>query len=691
MKKRCIIALLTISLILCMITACGSMTGDLTEKSADTTGDESTEDAENDDTAASISDAVSEEVYEASLPTGVEESSIYVQKIEGLADDFIKGMDVSSVCSEEAAGVKYYNEEGKEEDVFKILADAGINYVRVRVWNDPYDENGNGYGGGDCDVACATELGRRAASYGMKTCVDFHYSDFWADPNKQMAPKVWKDMTIDEKKTAIYDYTIQSLNTILDGGADVGMVQIGNEINYGLAGESSFDKELELLVEAADAVRTISNERGQDIQIVCHFTQVDAPDKILETAGKLADAGVDYDIFGVSYYTYWHGSFDNLTEVLGNLEDQYGVKTCIMETAYMYTDADADGSANSCSEEDALAGYPCSVQGQANNLRDVCAAASKAGALGVFYWEGCWVAPSSDYSANVNLYEDSGAGWASKYAADYDPEDAGKYYGGCSWDNQALFDADGKALASLNTFKYLKYGATGDGLEVIAIPDVELTLNKGDDVALSDYVDAIYNDSSCNDEVHVTWEEEPDYTKAGTYEIDGLTDDGKATHATVKIISPSYITNGDFEETDTDMWVVESTTGEDPTDVQNKAADAHSGNMAFHWWSESDQDFTVSQTSGALGGGSYAAEAFIQGGDVGDADIYMTATVCDADGKELETYISDKVNLTGWVVWENPKISGIEVPESGTVTVTMHIKCAAGGWGTFDDVSLMQE
>ncbi|MBQ8626945.1 MAG: glycosyl hydrolase 53 family protein, partial [Agathobacter sp.] len=80
------------------------------------------------------------------------ETDIFVTPVEGISDDFIKGMDVSSVLAQEASGVKYYNQNGEEEDLFKILADAGINYIRVRVWNDPFDENGKGYGGGNCDV-----------------------------------------------------------------------------------------------------------------------------------------------------------------------------------------------------------------------------------------------------------------------------------------------------------------------------------------------------------------------------------------------------------------------------------------------------------------------------------------------------------------------------------------------------------
>ena len=118
-------------------------------------------------------------------------TDIYVEPVEGISDDFIRGMDASAVLALENSGVKYYNFDGEEQDVFQTLSEAGVNYIRLRVWNDPYDENGNGYGGGNNDLPTAIELGKRATKYGMKVCIDFHYSDFWADPKRQHAPKAW--------------------------------------------------------------------------------------------------------------------------------------------------------------------------------------------------------------------------------------------------------------------------------------------------------------------------------------------------------------------------------------------------------------------------------------------------------------------------------------------------------------------
>ena len=202
--------------------------------------------------------ARAEEPVSFPMPEGPEESEVFVAPIPDLADDFIRGMDASSVLVEEASGVKYYNFEGEEQDVFMTLAQAGVNYIRLRVWNDPYNENGNGYGGGNNDVAKAIEMGQRATKYGMKVCIDFHYSDFWADPKRQHAPKAWAGMTLDEKTDALHAFTAESLTAMLNAGVDVGMVQVGNEINNGMSGETTIPAVMQLLAAGSRAVREVS-------------------------------------------------------------------------------------------------------------------------------------------------------------------------------------------------------------------------------------------------------------------------------------------------------------------------------------------------------------------------------------------------------------------------------------------------
>lgn len=393
------------------------------------------------------------------------EKEITVEPIAFHNADFIRGMDVSSVISLENSGVKFYDESGRQADLFRILADHGINYIRVRVWNDPYDGAGNGYGGGNNDIEKAAQIGSRAAKYGMKLLVDFHYSDFWADPLKQQSPKSWAGLYLDERLSAIKEYTASALDSIRSAGAEIGMVQIGNETNSGIAGVTDFNDIPKVFSAAAKAVRDFD----QNILIAVHFTNPEQTSTMKWRADWLAQNNVDYDVFATSYYPYWHGSLENLTEVLRYVADTYGKYVMVAETSYAYTLEDSDGHPNTVSEWDNNSGddllWEFSEQGQADEVHAVMNAVNNVGekGLGVFYWEGAWITVgdttglSGDaYTQRVNdnkaLWEQYGCGWAASFAGAYEPDDAGQYFGGSAVDNQAFFDPSGKALRSLWVF-----------------------------------------------------------------------------------------------------------------------------------------------------------------------------------------------------------------------------------------------
>lgn len=396
---------------------------------------------------------------------GAKEAEIYVEKIDNLNEDFIKGVDVSSLISLEESGVVFYGFDGKEQDIFKTLKEAGVNYVRVRVWNDPYDAQGNGYGGGNNDIHKAVEIGRRATAAGLKLLVDFHYSDFWADPNKQDAPKAWADYTVDEKIQAVYDYTYECMDILVNqNGVDVGMVQLGNEINNGLCGETDWSARCGIVQSGIDAVKAVDDS----ILTAVHFTNPEEKGMYAKYASIFERYQVDYDVFASSYYSYWHEDLENLTHQLNVVASAYNKKVMVVENSYAYNLVDADGQGNTVgSEADLTDGYPASVQGQANMVRDVMAAVAAVGenGIGYFYWEPAWIpvgvydANGADrdevWRANSLLWEKYGSGWASSYAAEYDPEDAGEYYGGSAWENQAMFDSTGHPLASLKVFSHV--------------------------------------------------------------------------------------------------------------------------------------------------------------------------------------------------------------------------------------------
>ena len=393
----------------------------------------------------------------------IQSDVLSIEKVENIPENFILGMDASCVPSLEASGVKYYDCNGNKKDVFEILSKNGINYIRVRVWNNPFDAQGFGYGGGNCDIENAIKIGVRAAKYGMKLLVDFHYSDFWADPGKQKAPKEWENLEIEEKTQAIYDYTKDCLGKLQSAGVVVGMVQIGNETNGAFCGENSEDtggweRIGKLMNAGVKAVRDLC----PTALVAVHFTN---PEKTasFESYGKnLEHYDVDYDVFATSYYPFWHGPLDNLAKVLSDIAKKYKKKVMVAETSYAYTLKDSDFHTNTIgSGAKTIEKYSFTKQGQASFVRDVVDTLvnKTTNGIGVFYWEGTWISVGNDsYEKNLSVWEKYGSGWATSYAAEYDPEDAGKWYGGCAVENQAFFDEKGKATEALKVFSLLKSG-----------------------------------------------------------------------------------------------------------------------------------------------------------------------------------------------------------------------------------------
>lgn len=534
--------------------------------------------------------------------------------------DFVLGVDVSELIAQEKSSVKYYDAEGNSVDALALLAGYGVDHIRLRVWNDPFDADGNGYGGGNIDAGVVAQISARAAKLGMKTLVDFHYSDFWADPSRQLAPKAWAGMSAEEKAAALYDYTRQALSLILDEGGDVDMVQVGNETNYGMAGEDDTDTVAMLIAEGCRAVKTLAEERGVEIMTCVHLTDITRVSRIGEVLAALDAAGADVDAVGLSYYAYWQGAPDMLARAVEVVRERDRA-AFVAETAWPFTLEDGDGWSNVVGEVPGF--YPVSPEGQAQAFCDVCRTAANAGANGAFYWGGIWTPVGKDPEANRALWERCGSGWATRYASDYDPDHVGQDYGGCAWDNQAMFDFDGRPLPVLDAMKAMAGGAIPEGMEPT------------------------------------------------TYETEAPEQEGE-----------NLVINPGFEEDDKSMWNAESATDDIPFDYQDFANDAHGGTVAFHYWSKQDMDFSVSQTLTGLEPGVYQAACFSQGGDMKDAALTLFV---EADGQLFET---DFMNTT-WANWQNPVIDGIQVT-GGELTIGAHIRCAAQGWGTLDDFSVVK-
>ena len=146
---------------------------------------------------------------------------------------FIKGMDLSTLLEMERCGAKYYD-HGQEMDILDIMKKYDVDTIRLRLWNDPKSESGEPYGAGNNDLAETIAIGKRVTDAGLGVLLNFHYSDFWADPGKQIKPKAWASYGVEELEKAVYDFTKDSLQKVLDAGVNVRMIQVGNELSNGL-------------------------------------------------------------------------------------------------------------------------------------------------------------------------------------------------------------------------------------------------------------------------------------------------------------------------------------------------------------------------------------------------------------------------------------------------------------------------
>ena len=621
---------------------------------------------------------------------GVKSDTLYVKPVENLPEDFIMGMDASCVPALEAGGVRYYDHEGKEKDVYEILSENGINYIRVRVWNDPFDGSGNGYGGGNCDIENAIEIGKRATANGMKLLVNFHYSDFWADPAKQMVPKAWKSLKIDAKCDALYEYTKDCLQKLVDAGVDVGMVQIGNETNGAMCGESStslggWKRITQLMSAGSRAVREVCPEA----LVAIHFANPEKVTNYVSYSKNLDYYQVDYDVFASSYYPFWHGTLDNLAEVLSDVAETYGKKVMVAETSYAFTAEDTDFYGNTIGDGGGIVkDYPFTVQGQANLVRDVIDTVvnKTTGGIGVFYWEGTWISAGGEsYEANRALWEQYGSGWASSYAKEYDPEDAGQWHGGCAVDNQAFFDQNGKATEALKVFSLVR-GGNAVKNRADAIEDVNLIIDLNGEIVLPETVNAVMLDNT-KQQVPVEWHNvDIAAMKSGgvaKYHITG-TAGGMTANCYVSMVEYNFLKNWSFEEGDTG-WTATPLKTFDELTVEDKVSDSLTGTRHYHFWgADADKvEFTLEQQVESLPAGTYNYAISIMGGDGGTTEIYAYVKINGEIVRRAST------TITVYNEWHTAEIQSIKHNGTDTITVGIYVKCSGpNSWGKIDDALL---
>ncbi len=401
---------------------------------------------------------------------------VSIDPIASLSSSFANGMDISSVKQLYDNGQKFYNADGIEESLFYILKDAGLNWIRLRLWNDPsdeYTEDGEAktflYGGGNCNLDNVRWMAHEAKAAGLKILLNFHYSDFWADPSNQVIPKAWKDInSSDELALKVKEYTANVLNDLKDNDALPDMVQIGNETyggmflhnpggittsptggnpkyisnktnrnngteaKYDFTGSKESNTNLRKYFKAAiDGINSVDSSILKMIHFVKGLSDTNTSIKFFQTFSDL-----DIDVFGLSAYSYYHWSnLSTLKKGLSTISNAFPTKKiCIAETSYGFTyetDSWAENIFSKNGKASPISNYPCSIQGQASIIRDATEAlANLENGFGLFYWEGAWT--PTKYS-----------GWADENSA-------------ASWANQALFSYNGKALGSLSVYKKMQ-------------------------------------------------------------------------------------------------------------------------------------------------------------------------------------------------------------------------------------------
>lgn len=365
---------------------------------------------------------------------------------------FVKGMDLSTLLELERCGAKYYD-NGEERDLLAIMKSYDVDTIRIRLWNDPWSETGESYGAGENDLKTSLEIAKRVTAAGFGVLLNFHYSDFWADPGKQIKPKAWADYGVKELEQAVYDYTLESMRTFLDAGVNITMVQVGNELSNGLLWPEGKVPNYDNIATFVNAGIRAVRKADATIPVMIHLDNGGNNALYREWFDNFTKRGEDFEIIGLSYYPFWHGSLQMLNDNMNDIAERYGKDLVIAEVSMGYTMEDyknyeklSDEERKGYATRPALVEkieYPMTKQGQYDFMEDFLNRISHIKGVkgkGFFYWEPAWIPVP-------------GSGWATPASLKYmnDPGPCGN-----EWANQALFDYDGNALPTLSLIRDFK-------------------------------------------------------------------------------------------------------------------------------------------------------------------------------------------------------------------------------------------
>ena len=693
--------------------------------------------------AISVSEYEPEQSYESSADLHNDEyydyDSIKVNKpTVDPVSDFAYGADLSAVAEVEANGGVYYNEQGVPEDVFKILARNGVNYCRLRLWNDPYsdkavDASGKrlSYGGGGNDLSTDIYLAKRAKAAGMKILLDFHYSDHWADPAKFHTPKEWVGEFLEDMPTVLGEYTAGALKAFKNAGVEIDSVQIGNEENTGLAG-FRFNEAAEGIGEMVKAGVSAAKSVFPNIKTLVHLTNIKSRKSVMNFLEQMQKSSVPYDIVGLSYYPFWHGEQTNLSWMMEYIKDTYNKPSWIVETSYGFTDDFTEWASNQYgSHLENAGGYLTSWQGQTTAIRDILntiVSAKDNCGQGIFYWEPAWLpVRGSTWATGVGQYYNEHGSECPAYrnnykykkgnvamydnviyicrenleqAGEFDPTKWEEAYPEVScrsaWANQGWFSFTGKVLPSAATYKYIKSGEKA-ALEVplgIRDSEIEVTANLREGVHLPEKARIVTNFDALRTE-EVVWDadELAQITVDGKYIVHGSVNNTYDIVANV-IAQTNWVDDYSFENQAEGEQVAVRAPWEATSNIPSGARiEAKSegnldGDKYFHWYSATENTWELKQTLKDVNPGDYDLSVRMMAGDLKSDYKVLNMWYQIAGQERVDVSILDYVKgygspLAKYMV--RPAIEHIILTEAKTdITIGLYCEQGAGAWGHAD-------
>lgn len=567
--------------------------------------------------------------------------------MDGKHPDFYKGMDISSLPEHLDKGMIIRDFDGTEMEPFILLKKYGVNSIRLRIWNKPENvPESKGY----CNLEHTVAMAKKIKEHGMHFLLDFHYSDFWADPANQRKPKEWENLTFEELEQAVFEYTKETLLTLKEEGALPDMVQIGNEIRSGLLfpeGELPDYAHMVRLVNAGiRGVRCVAD--AEKIQVMIHLDQGGRYFYLKEWFTQAFANGLeDFDIIGLSYYPFWHGTFTDLKETMERLAQDYGKPIIVVETAYAWRRS-KKGFIDK--EQEKIAGLPASPEGQAKELElmmNITASLPECKGLGIYYWE------------PLNVPDSQTEGWE---------------------ENMGLVGEDGRVMEGIRSFGFTRKMLHGEDYAKVYAPH-PITIQPGEEAKLPEELSVLCYDGRVQRR-KVIWEfpsAEHRMQQAGEYwvtgRIEGIPEPVMAAvNVSEKILeAENLLCDVNWEEGLT-QWEIESSERHVVAQIFPEFPEPFPAPPLNALRVEGTKNFTfcISQKVAVTQSGRYCLTVEFKGADTTNVDIRLFAqsgeerweTVIHPTEHEWETYriediICCKENLTIGICMQSPPNYGM--------------------------------